>query len=678
MAQRTTWLYLQQSAMVKTDNLDYNEHDGRYTLSTAADYVLLSYASLPAALKTKRIYNAQVFIPVVYAGTAHTISLAVLSFYDRGYFDAAAVTMRYLRDNMADSFTPLGSALITRASSENSESLSFGIPTYSGNTDSEKSSKSSLLLRHNVCIYFPTLAADEVPLVIKDKTTSGLTSSIQVSYDDEIDVTSQVYLTTTPGYFDPRQSKEFAWHFDVASEENYACVGPFEQASASLFWRETGTEEWTEVSVTGNTQTITIPANTFPVGSIDVYISGTDTIGHNSQTSIYTFRTAATLTQTTPVRPMDELVNSAEQLYLTWTIVNNDNTIQTRTDLQYSVDGTRWIDIGRVSGNWRSAYVSPNVSIPGGVVLWRARSYNIDGVAGPWSNAAYFTYVAGPTRPTLTADGAPFTTLSWVSSGQIAYRIRVDGVEYGPFVGTENVYRLPDCLDDGEHTADVEIQGAYGLWSAPGSVVYTVQNLPMTTVRLSGSFDIDVQLAWESVDNGPFYIYRDGKRIAVTTSLREYRDRLSLGLHSYRVLAVHSNGHYSASNVVDGTTVCATMAVTDINAGDDWLYLRTSANSDRTEQYTYSKTHSLRHVLGATYPVLEESAFSDLSGSYEAAFVDKAAADKFWSLRGHVVIVKARGEIMVGLLANVSKSISTFLFRFVFDLQRINWEGVDD
>ena len=88
----------------------------------------------------------------------------------------------------------------------------------------------------------------------------------------------------------------------------------------------------------------------------------------------------------------------------------------------------------------------------------------------------------------------------------------------------------------------------------------------------------------------------------------------------------------------------------------------------------------MRHFTGAEYPVVEISTYSDLSGNFNAAFTDMAAAKRFESLRGKVVIVKARGgNVVVGAILQLDKRQTKFYSAYSFTVNQIAWEDyVDD
>ena len=511
---------------------------------------------------------------------------------------------------------------------------------------------------------------------------SGRRPSITIEYENE-DVKGVIWsMSPTSGNYPKTQATRFRWSAGPSGD----CLASISVTNIKFRWRAHGEENYTEIDC-GTASSYTVPANTFTTSQIDWQLVATDNLGNVTTTNWYTITTNDVLYNCQIDSPQNEIVDGSVRVPIVFRVFNT--TGQTPQSLRFEYyneslsqwwgwtkEGTIWNDWS-TSGIERTFTISPG-TLPSGEVQFRMYANNSEGTAGPYAYAT-FTYISAPAAPSVSVEAVPRAVISWQASGQLAYRVRIDETVYGPFFGGINSFTSPELLADGYHTAAVEVQGQYGLWSQPGTFDFTVTNVPPSeTLGLAASFGLDAILSmtpsWNETPE--FFVYRDGVKIA-TTSDTQYIDRLSLGEHSYQIKAVFASGNYLESGTVSGVTVCESMAVAPA-AGGDWLWLRTSASSNRTETYTYSKEHNLRHFLGATYPILEESSFADLACSYEAGFANKTDADQFWRLRGKVVILKARGEVTVGLLGNVRKAVSNFLYTYSFELQRIHWEGLDD
>lgn len=498
-----------------------------------------------------------------------------------------------------------------------------------------------------------------------------------IEVDESVTITSQISQVDSPttGWVNPAIAQTFAWEFTYAGD--YPCPGNFEQASAVFHWRAGTSGSWNNVTASG--QSVTIPANTFPGGTVQWYLSGTDTQGTSSQTPVYTVTTTDSEAVATATEPSGTVEDGSAPIVFKWTVTNDSGSTPTGADLQYSTDGESWSTFANVSGA-NTQYSAPANTFAAGTVYWRVRAYNRDNVAGSWSSSKQFVSVAAPAAPAVSVDAVPFATISWQSEGQQAYRVTVDGKGYGPYFGSAKRFELPDYLGDGGHTATVEIQGTYGLWSSPGTVDFSVANVTGAAITLRGTFYRDAELSWTSEDQtADFFIYRDGVRIGHTGQLF-FADRTVLGDHSWQVINRLAGGYYTASNTVQGALRSCCTAIAPL-AGGAWLELRKSASESSEQSFAASRQISLRHFEGSAYPVAEISPFLDLSGSYDVAFLysEAEAAAQFEAMLGSTVILKSRGgECLVGILSGYAKRNPRFYRAYSFSVQRIHWRDFVD
>lgn len=483
--------------------------------------------------------------------------------------------------------------------------------------------------------------------------------------------TTDAETTATPTYpingaaIDETVPQTFRW---TTSNPNGT-----DQTKAEIAWTVVGSGTWSPwVTVAGNVKEYTYPAGTFPAANIqwDVRAYNIDDVA--GPWGAATFSTIDTPAVATPVSPVGTVEDASAPITFEWSISNDSGSTPTGSDLQVSADGATWTDQGHVDGAGNT-YTVPGNTYTAGERYWRVRAYNRNGTAGDWSAAVSFIAVAAPLTPSVTVNPVPWATVNWQVEGQQAYRITVDGTAYGPYFGETKSWTVPDYLRDGEHTIQVEVQGVYGLWSQPGSATFAVANQPGRPITLEGAFDRDAALSWTAGDAAAnYYIYRDGVQIGHATGL-SFNDRLALGPHSYRVANRLPDGNYSISNSVTGTMISCTAAIAPL-AGGDWIELKLSDRSDREESFTWTQSVSLRHYAGATYPVAELSPYADESGAYDAAFADLPSARAFEALRGQPVILKSRGgNVMIGILATLSKRMTEFYISFGWTLQRMHW-----
>lgn len=507
----------------------------------------------------------------------------------------------------------------------------------------------------------------------------GLTSTTSVMSFKTVTTQITPQNSPTSGYADPRNAIKFQWYFASTG-------GAVPQASATFYWRISGASEWTSVAASGSTASVTIPANTFPVAStIEWYISGTDVGGTSSTSQVYSFSTAAETAYAYPQAPIGVTVDTGKAVTLRWILANADGTQPSRVELSYKLaNESSWTTIHAENAAF-TEWTAAAGYFPVGEIEWRVIATNRDGVEGPAGTAAFISLRAPDAPVGLTATAVPRTTIRWQGGDQEAYEILIDGETVQQAYGTEVNEWTPDfVLEDGIHVIAVRIQGPYGLWSDPSITTIDVANqVPAgwEDLTLAGRFDVDAILTMsgaESPASPSANWFRDGKRIAVTHGSREYADRYVLGEHRYWVELWAEDGNYARSNILTGTLKSCITRIA-LFEGGGWVDLRLSENSAGEQAFTYGRTASARHVLGTAYPVLEISAFEDLSGSYDCAFRDTEDAAKLEAMRGRVVILKSRGgRVLIGLLSPLETRYTDFYIACRFTVSAIDWEDFRD
>lgn len=489
-------------------------------------------------------------------------------------------------------------------------------------------------------------------------------------------VTTQITPQSSPtsGYMDPRNAIVFQWYFASSG-------GPVPQGSATFYWREAGASSWTSVAASGSTAKVTIAANTFPVATtIEWYVAGTDIGGTSSTSSVYSFSTTASTAYAYPTSPIGVTVDQGRPITLKWTLVNADGTQPSKVTLQWKTPtDVNWTTIRSASPAFTEWEVAAEF-FPVGDIEWRVIATNRDNVDGPAGTATFITISAPQPPEGLSATSVPRTTVSWQSAGQEGYEIFIDGVSVARAYGTENVWQADFVLDDGDHVIGVRIQGAYGMWSEASFTSIAVENVVpegWEDFAISGEFGVDADLTATGADeltSPTIHWFRDGKAIGICEGMRSYQDRYVLGQHDYYAEIWNSAGYYVRSDTVQGVMKSCITRIA-LFSGGPWVDLRLSERSNSEQDFTYNRVASLQHVLGAVYPVLELSAFEDITGSYDCAFTDVESAARFESFRGKHVIMKSRGgNVVIGALLDLQKKYGEFFISYTFTVQAIDWE----
>lgn len=519
---------------------------------------------------------------------------------------------------------------------------------------------------------------------VKVRSTYGLeTTSSVVNFTVKYSATSYVIPLNSPTGGNVNASEPITFAGTLMSDG--VPYEPFTMTAATFYWRARATDNYTQVSMTpdGANASVTIAGGTFPTGSISWYISATDNAGTTTQTDVYTISTLASAIDAQPVAPVNTVEISNDNITFTWKFASTSGDPQNGAELQYSLDGTTWTQLTRVSGTVTS-YVAPADTFHAGTVYWRVRAFNSAGNAGDWSTIAQFVAYGAPEAPSVTVVAVPFATIKWQVFGQASYEVEVDGERYGPFLGEEKAYELYDYLADGSHTARVRVLGDASLWSLWGETVFNVKNVPTSTLTLNARTDVDTELAWTG-GSGNYHVYRDGKLIA-RTNAQSFADRTALGVHEYKVVERLASGNYNESDALTRTMEVEYMHIAALEGGD-WIEILHTLKSQNDPSYTYSAEAEFSNLDSSEFPVVSIGPYLDEEASYSAVFLfnEPDEHQRFRALFRKPVILKTTdGVVMFGILNAWEQRPKTSYRRkyytaYTFSLRRIDWEDfIDD
>lgn len=663
---------------------DYG-YSKRVSQDDIRSYVYVKFNGLSSSLKNNRLYSASAVVALSSNTWTPTDSGYGNYYYVRSFLVPAAAS--YNVNTLYWSNRPGKLGLYELIStSAGGYGVYFKLDKIfslftDASTEAMQSELAKNFLQYNAAFMYESIIPSEKTLIVdihkklEDDSTSAY---LTIEYDDSVLVNSKITPNGCPtsGYFNPRNARNFAWTFE--KDDTYFCFGGFTQQSATLYWKASGESTWHSIAASGSTQNVTVPANTFPVAStIQWYLQGTDNNGHQSTSATYTISTAAPTLSANLLTPVDSVEDGSQPITFSWELQDALNT--SGVLLQYKQTGGSWTDLlNSPSGGAVQSFTAQAGLFIAGAVSWRLYVYNQDSVQGSAIESS-FVCVAAPAAPlALSATPVPYTTISWQSEEQQAYRIKIDGVTVITGFGTSKSYSVDEPLADGQHTITVAVQGIYGLWSSESSATISIRNTPDGTVAAIGAFGIDAVLSWESTGAGnDYYIYRDDKKIGHTTA-QAFTDSVVLGSHAYYIIQKLSDGNYNRSDTVVGTMSTERARIALFRQGG-WLDIGLTENSDSAQTFSYSRTVSARHISGAVYPFLELSPYADLSASYECSFTDMTDAKAFEAMRGQVVILKSRRDnVVVGVLSSLQKNVHKFYTSYSFAVQQIHWEDYVD
>lgn len=531
-------------------------------------------------------------------------------------------------------------------------------------------------------IYFPNevrFGVDITPLSIGtgwvELATTGtdrpyLTTSVDDSFVCGLNVES---LSPSDGAIIKTEQNVFGW---LASDPEL-CLAELKQASAVFRWRSGTSGTIHTINVSGNSQSVTVPANTFAgTTSIQWQVAVTANSGVVTTSDWVTLSTADATPTAAPLSPVDTVIDGSKDVLFQWQHSISTGTAQSRADLQKSTDGSTWQTLATVTGAARQ-WTCPAGTLTSSIKYWRVRTYNADGVAGEWSDAAQIVVIAAPTAPSIQIKSTgPRPSISWQTSEQEAYQVELDGkLSGGTHYGTEKTWTSPAYLADGSHTVRVRVQNQYGMWSDWGAAALPVTNTPGSAITLSVQASSVADLSWQTSGSYDFYlVYRNGKPIAKLTQT-QYTDELSSGSVIYQVRGCYADSsNYGLSSAVTVDVRAEVHQVSDLDTGQT-LRLPYSDSQHRQTTRTLSRQVELLQLSGAYYPVAVEVDSGTDSLSITAALIDDAQVRQLMNLVGKLVCAKTpQGDMVIGYITSLPKQHDGFLNVFNFTVEQIDYD----
>lgn len=216
----------------------------------------------------------------------------------------------------------------------------------------------------------------------------------------------------------------FSWIFK-SNNGNYG------QTSASLFWRASTEDDWSEIQAEGSTQRLTVPAYTFPSNStIQWYLEGTDVGGTVSSTSTMSFKTVSP--QITPQNcPTSGYADPRNAITFAWYFSTGSSSYGQRSATFYwrVAGATAWNSVA-ASGTTQQVTIAANTFPRLSNIEWYLSGTD---VGGTYSETEVFTF--STTASTAYAvckdpvgraeDGTKPITLKWIvknEDGSVATR----------------------------------------------------------------------------------------------------------------------------------------------------------------------------------------------------------------------------------------------------------------
>ena len=479
------------------------------------------------------------------------------------------------------------------------------------------------------------------------------------------------------GFIDLSQPNIFSFSFE--QNVNEPSINQIAIKSFTLQLREHGQTEITSINVTtwaGDAPNVTVPAGTISGESIDWRVIA-KTNANQTLTSDWMTLSVEDIPPTAwAISPKDVVVDGSKDQIFIWGHASSTGTAQSKTDLQKSTDGQTWTTLATVNGSARQ-WTCPAGTLTSSIKYWRVRTYNADGIAGEWSDAAQIVVIAAPTAPSIQIKSTgPRPSISWQTSEQEAYQVELDGkLSGGTHYGTDKTWTSPAYLTDGSHTVRVRVQNQYGMWSNWGAAALPVTNTPGASITLTVQASSVADLSWQTSGSYDFYlVYRNEKPIAKLTQT-QYTDELSSGNVTYQVRGCFDgSSNYGLSSAVTVDIRAEVHQVSDLDTGLT-LRLPYSDSQHRQTTRTVSRQVELLQLSGAYYPVAVEVDSGTDALSITAAITDDAQVQQLMGLVGKLVCAKTpQGDMVIGYITSLPKQHDGFLNVFNFTVEQIDFD----
>ena len=430
--------------------------------------------------------------------------------------------------------------------------------------------------------------------------------------DDNVGIKAENFAPSSGAFVNRTQKNTFTWNTTDDTDLTQTCFAEIKQTSAVFEWRVKNASTSKAIGVSGSTTSCTVPANTFPSGTLEWRVKVTANSG-TTTTSAWQEITTTDVTPTAkPVSPSGIVIDATIVNRFSWQHIISTGTPQSKADLQWSADGTTWNTLATVTGE-NQYYDAPANTFTSGTKYWRVRTYNTDGTASAWSEKAEFIAINAPSAPSIVIQSTgPRPRITWQTTEQEAYQLTLsNGYASGTVYGTEKTWRSPVYLADGSYTVRVRVQNKYGMWSEWSAAALPVSHTEGEAITLTATAGHEAALTWQTAGSYDFYLVeRDGVAIARTVQ-KQYIDHTSIGSVTYRVRGCYDESdNYGVSNSDTVEILPETNMICDLETGV-WLEMRLSETQLRTNRTSFSAGVSTVHLAGLAYPV--ENAASNVT-----------------------------------------------------------------
>lgn len=653
----------------------FTNHSGSYD---GWDNILLKFGEPAAAYKYKRVTMVRLVIYAMpTAGILGSWGSAYIAAYGQGLaepLDTSTVTYA-TQPKLYGNGDGVGSARWSELNQVVQAEVVFSMSLY------EAARKKNLEsgMRNGFAFAFSSGGDGRASEAIFYGVKSSYKPFLECEYsDDDVGIQASDFAPSSGAFVNRKQKNTFAWACKDDTDLTQVCFAEIKQTSAVFEWRVKNASTSNTISVSGATTACTVPANTFPSGTIEWRVKVTANSGTTTTSAWQEITTTDVTPSCKPVSPSGIVIDATIVNRFSWQHIISTGTPQSKADLQWSADGTTWNTLATVTGE-NQYYDVPANKFTSGTKYWRVRTYNTDGTASAWSEKAEFIAINAPSAPSIVIQSTgPRPRITWQTSEQEAYQLTLsNGYASGTVYGTEKAWRSPVYLADGSYTVRVRVQNKYGMWSEWSAAALPVSHTEGEAITLTVTAGHEAALTWQTAGSYNFYIVeRDGVAIARTVQ-KQYIDHISIGSVTYRVRGCYADSdNYGVSNSDTAEILPETNMICDLETGV-WLEMSLSETQLRTNRTSFSAGVSTVHLAGLAYPIEERSEQRDRALSVACAWphAQRAAAIALEALVGRLVCLKDRyGNMVIGSLPSLESNCDEFMRRYSFTISHTNRE----
>lgn len=653
----------------------FTNHSGSYD---GWDNILLKFGEPAAAYKYKRVTMVRLVIYAMpTAGILGSWGSAYIAAYGQGLaepLDTSTVTYA-TQPKLYGNGDGVGSARWSELNQVVQAEVVFSMSLY------EAARKKNLEsgMRNGFAFAFSSGGDGRASEAIFYGVKSSYKPFLECEYsDDDVGIQASDFAPSSGAFVNRKQKNTFTWACKDDTDLTQVCFAEIKQTSAVFEWRVKNASTSKTINVSGATTACTVPANTFPSGTIEWRVKVTANSGTTTTSAWQEITTTDVTPSCKPVSPSGIVIDATIVNRFSWQHIISTGTPQSKADLQWSADGTTWNTLATVTGE-NQYYDVPANTFTSGTKYWRVRTYNTDGTASAWSDKAEFIAINAPSAPSIVIQSTgPRPRITWQTSEQEAYQLTLSsGYASGTVYGTEKAWRSPVYLADGSYTVRVRVQNKYGMWSEWSAAALPISHTEGEAINLTVTAGHEAALTWQTAGSYDFYLVeRDGVAIARTVQ-KQYIDHTSIGSVTYRVRGCYDESdNYGVSNSDTVEILPETNMICDLETGV-WLEMRLSETQLRTNRTSFSAGVSTVHLAGLAYPVEERSEQRDRALSVACAWphAQRAAALALEALVGRLVCLKDRyGNMAIGSLPSLESNCDEFMRRYSFTISHTNRE----